>query len=50
MPNYEGGGESWSLLIDTNNIPDSTSEAVFKFGSIYQVTGKSHLLFAANPG
>ena len=55
MNSYEGlvdftfpeseGGEGWSLLVDTN-IPDSTAETVFKFGSIYQVTGRSLLLFA----
>jgi isoamylase len=55
MNSYEGlvdftfpaseGGEGWSLLVDTN-IPDSTADTVFKFGSVYQVTGRSLLLFA----
>jgi isoamylase len=55
MNSYEGlvdftfpaseGGEGWSLLVDTN-IPDTTADAVFKFGSVYQVTGRSLLLFA----
>jgi isoamylase len=55
MNSYEGlvdftfptleGGEGWSLLIDTN-IPDATAETGFKFGSVYQVTGRSLLLFA----
>ena len=55
MNSYEGlveftlpkceGGEGWSLLIDTN-IPDAAPEAAFEFGSVYQVTGRSLLLFA----
>jgi isoamylase len=55
MNSYEGlvdftlpaseGGEGWSLLVDTN-IPDSAAETEFKFGSVYQVTGRSLLLFA----
>jgi isoamylase len=44
FPKYEGG-EAWSLLVDTN-IPDAVSETVFEFGSVYQVTGRSLLLFA----
>jgi isoamylase len=44
FPKYEGG-EAWSLLVDTN-IPDTVSETVFEFGSVYQVTGRSLLLFA----
>jgi isoamylase len=57
MNSYEGlvdftlpksdAGSSWSLLVDTN-IPDLTSEAPFKFGSQYLVTGRSLLLFAVN--
>lgn len=39
------GGKAWSLLVDTN-IPDAPPEAAFEFGSIYQVTGRSLLLFA----
>ena len=42
------GGESWSLLVDTN-IPDGGQEEPFKFGSMYQVTGRSLLLFGINP-
>jgi isoamylase len=55
MNSYEGlvdftfpkceGGTGWSLLIDTN-IPDAAPEAAFEFGSLYQVTGRSLLLFA----
>jgi isoamylase len=55
MNSYEGvvgftfpkceAGEGWSLLIDTN-IPDAAPEDAFEFGSIYQVTGRSLLLFA----
>jgi isoamylase len=47
LPAFEGG-ESWSLLVDTN-IPDAGAEDPFKFGSMYQVTGRSLLLFAVNP-
>ena len=39
------GGQAWSLLVDTN-VPNTTSETEFSFGSIYQVTGRSLLLFA----
>jgi len=39
------GGKAWTLLVDTN-IPDAVSETEFEFGSIYQVTGRSLLLFA----
>jgi isoamylase len=55
MNSYEGlvdftlpaseGGEAWSLLLDTN-IPDTNAAEIFKHGSIYQVTGRSLLLFA----
>ena len=55
MNSYEGvvdftfpkseAGKAWSLLVDTN-IPDAPPEAAFEFGSIYQVTGRSLLLFA----
>ena len=47
LPEFDAGG-AWSLLVDTN-IPDLTSEPPFKFGSQYQVTGRSLLLFALNP-
>jgi isoamylase len=55
MNSYEGAvgftfpkceaGEGWSLLVDTN-IPDAAPEDAFEFGSVYQVTGRSLLLFA----
>jgi glycogen operon protein len=38
-------GSQWSLLIDTN-IPDAPEGAHFAFGSSYEVTGRSLLLFA----
>ena len=41
--------ESWSLLIDTN-FPDAEPAELFKAGSVYEVTGRSLLLFAVNPG
>ena len=37
-------GEGWKLLIDTN-IPDDKSEKILKTGHVYQVTGRSLLLF-----
>jgi glycogen operon protein len=39
------GGTQWSLLVDTN-IPDAPEGAHFAFGSTYEVTGRSLLLFA----
>ena len=39
------GGSQWSLLVDTN-IPDAPEGAHFAFGSTYEVTGRSLLLFA----
>jgi isoamylase len=42
------GSESWSLLIDTN-LPDAEAEQVFKAGSVYEVTGRSLLLFTVSP-
>jgi isoamylase len=39
------GGTQWSLLVDTN-IPDAPEGAHFAFGSAYEVTGRSLLLFA----
>jgi glycogen operon protein len=55
MNSYEGlvdftfpkseGGKAWTLLVDTN-IPDAVSGTEFEFGSVYQVTGRSLLLFA----
>jgi glycogen operon protein len=38
-------GSQWSLLLDTN-IPDAPPGADFAFGSTYDVTGRSLLLFA----
>jgi isoamylase len=46
LPAFEGG-DSWSLQLDTN-IPDAGAEEPFKCGSMYQVTGRSLLLFAIN--
>lgn len=37
-------GSTWSLLADTN-IPDAPEETGFKSGQMYQVTGRSLLLF-----
>jgi isoamylase len=39
------GGSQWSLLVDTN-IPDAPPGAMFAFGSSYEVTGRSLLLFS----
>ena len=39
-------GSKWTLLISTD-IPDSASGAEFAFGALYQVTGRSLLLFSA---
>jgi isoamylase len=39
------GGSQWSLLVDTN-IPDAPPGATFAFGSSYDVTGRSLLLFS----
>jgi isoamylase len=38
-------GSRWSLVVDTN-IPDAPPGAVFAFGSSYEVTGRSLLLFS----
>jgi glycogen operon protein len=38
-------GSQWSLLVDTN-IPDAPAGATFAFGRIYEVTGRSLLLFS----
>ncbi len=37
-------GNGWSLLVDTN-IPDEEATRTFKFEQVYQVTGRSVLLF-----
>src|SRR5205085_2686778 len=42
------GGSQWSLLVDTN-IPDAPPGANFAFGSTYEVTGRSLLLFSLLP-
>jgi isoamylase len=57
MNSYEGAvgfklpdgvaGSQWSLLLDTN-VPDVPA-ANFAFGSIYEVTGRSLLLFSLLP-
>jgi isoamylase len=39
------GGDTWSLLIDTN-ITDNSEEGCFKVGDSYGVTARSLLLFA----
>ena len=39
------GGTKWSLLVDTNITDDKPTEA-FEFGSTYQVTAYSFLVFA----
>ena len=56
MNSYEGlvdftlpeapAGSKWTLLISTD-IPDSASGAEFAFGALYQVTGRSLLLFSS---
>jgi isoamylase len=38
-------GSQWSLLVDTN-VPDAPAGANFAFGSVYEVTGRSLLLFS----
>jgi isoamylase len=55
MNSYEGAvdfklpeavaGSQWSLLLDTN-VPDAPPGAAFAFGSSYEVTGRSLLLFS----
>jgi len=43
LPKCEGG-HTWSLLIDTND-PDNGEERRFEAGQVYEVTGRSLLLF-----
>jgi isoamylase len=43
---HSTAGPKWSLLLDTNN-GDGSSGAPFAFDSIYQVPGRSFLLFVA---
>jgi glycogen operon protein len=38
------GGQAWGCLIDTNR-PDLVEEPCFAFGDVYEVTGRSLLLF-----
>jgi isoamylase len=42
------GGDTWSLLIDTN-ITDNSEKGCFKVGDSYEVTARSLLLFALDP-
>jgi glycogen operon protein len=42
------GSDTWSLLVDTN-VKGDTSEAQFKTGAEYAVTGRSVLLFRLMP-
>jgi len=37
-------GSGWTLLADTN-FPDAKEEPQFKIGHVYEVTGRSLLLF-----
>jgi isoamylase len=43
------GGARWSLLIDTNT-PETGDAAAFASGATYDVTARSLLLFAVEPG
>jgi glycogen operon protein len=44
------GGRHWSLVFDTN-VPDRVSDdESFVFGEAYEVTGRSALMFALQPG
>ena len=38
-------GDSWLCLLDTN-VPDRTEDKPHEFGEVYEVTGRSFLLFA----
>jgi glycogen operon protein len=40
-------GKHWKLLFDTNT-PDSVREEPFSIGDVYDVTGRSCLLFRLN--
>ncbi len=42
------GGVAWTRLLDTN-LPDSQDVESFKFGSGYDVTGRSLLMFVLKP-
>ena len=41
-------GKGWSLLIDTNQ-PTLSDEPAFQSGNVYEVTGRSVLLFLMQP-
>jgi glycogen operon protein len=43
------GGRNWALVFDTNQ-PDRVSDETFVFGEAYEVTGRSTLMFALQPG
>ena len=43
------GGHHWRCLVDTN-IPDRPDEPVFAAGDMYQVTGRSLLMFVLENG
>jgi len=43
------GGKQWSLLIDTNIPQHEPESAGFPFGSVYDVTARSLLLFVLEP-
>ncbi|MBE7158327.1 MAG: glycogen debranching enzyme GlgX, partial [Rhodospirillales bacterium] len=42
------GGVAWTRLLDTN-LPDSQDVESFKFGTGYDVTGRSLLMFVLKP-
>jgi glycogen operon protein len=42
------GGREWVVLIDTN-LPELTGLPRFRFGHVYEVTGRSLLLFMLRP-
>ncbi len=43
------GGRAWLLVFDTNQ-PARAAEETFVFGEAYEVTGRSTLMFALQPG
>jgi isoamylase len=48
LPQHSGGTQ-WSLLIDTNVAGHEPGITQFAFGSVYDVTARSLLLFALEP-
>jgi glycogen operon protein len=42
------GGREWLILIDTNQ-PDLAGLSRFPFGHVYEITGRSLLLFMLRP-